>query len=277
MTQKSILITGCSSGIGNHAAHALQARGWRVFATCRKEADCDRLRNEGLESFQLDYEDTASIATAAERTLAETGGTLDALFNNGAYAIPGAAEDMPTDAFRAIFEANFFGWHELTRRVIPVMRKQAHGRIVQCSSVLGFAALRFRSPYVSTKHALRGYSNTLRYELDGTGIHIIQLEPGPIDTLIRVNSRQHYEKWITVEGSAWENGYRGALNRRLYADDLPKDKFELGCEATTAKLIRALEDPRPRSKYMVTTPTYFIHWAQRLLPGTWVDSILKRN
>ncbi|MEM7424368.1 MAG: SDR family NAD(P)-dependent oxidoreductase, partial [Pseudomonadota bacterium] len=231
----------------------------------------------GLESYRLDYEDAQTIEAAFDETMTRTDGRLDALFNNGAYAIPGATEDFPADAFRAIFEANFFGWHDLTRRVIPVMRQQGGGRIVQCSSVLAFAALRFRSPYVATKHALKGYSDTLRYELAGTGVHVIQLEPGPIDTKIRINSRRHFERWIEIDGSAWARSYRDALHKRLYADDLPKDRFELTCEATTAKLVRALDAPRPHARYMVTTPTYFLHWAKRLLPGRWVDSILIRN
>ncbi|MEM7210382.1 MAG: SDR family NAD(P)-dependent oxidoreductase [Pseudomonadota bacterium] len=279
MTQKSILITGCSSGIGEHVAHALKARGWRVFATCRKAEDCARLETEGLESFVLDYADTESIRSAVAETLERTGSTLDALYNNGAYAIPGAVEDMPTDAYRAIFEANFFGWHELTRQLIPVMRKQGHGRIIQCSSVLGFSALRMRSPYISTKFALEGYTDCLRYELAHakTGIHVILLQPGPIDTMIRVKSRPHYEKWIEPEKSFLKDFYAKVVHRRLYAEDLPKDRFELGCDATTAKLIHALESPRPKVRYMVTTPTYIIHWIKRLLPASWVDSVLIRN
>ncbi|PKP79331.1 MAG: short-chain dehydrogenase, partial [Alphaproteobacteria bacterium HGW-Alphaproteobacteria-2] len=169
MGAHSILITGCSSGIGHDAAQGLRARGWRVFATCRKEADCVRLRGDGFESFRLDYEDADSIAAAAEEALARTGGRLDALFNNGAYAVPGAVEDLPADALRAIFEANLFGWHDLTRRVIPAMRAQGHGRIVQCSSVLGFSALRWRGAYVATKHALEGLTDVLRLEMRDTG------------------------------------------------------------------------------------------------------------
>ena len=119
MTQKSILITGCSSGIGYDAAHGMKARGWRVFAACRKQADCDRLIAEGLESPRLDYQDEKTIEAAVAEVLEATDGTLDALFNNGAFGCPGAVEDLPSDALRDIFEANFFGWHELTRQIIP--------------------------------------------------------------------------------------------------------------------------------------------------------------
>lgn len=178
---RSILITGCSSGIGYDAAHALKARGWRVFATCRQQGDCDRLIGEGLESFPLDYASEDSIAAAVAETLSRTGGTLDALFNNGAFACPGAVEDLPRGALREIFETNLFGYHDLTRRLIPTFRAQGHGRIIQCSSVLGLVGAKWRGAYVATKHALEGLTDVMRLEMDGTGIDLILIEPGPID------------------------------------------------------------------------------------------------
>ncbi len=280
-TRRCLLITGCSSGIGHHAAHAMAKRGWRVFASCRKEADCARLREEGLESPRIDYQDTASIEAGLAAVLEATGGRLDALFNNGAFASPGAVEDLPTDALRAIFEANFFGWHELTRRVIPVMRRQGNGRgagrIVQNSSVLGFAALKMRGAYNATKFALEGYTDTLRLELRRTDIHPILIEPGPVRTLIRENARAHYERWIDREGSVWAAFYRDVLEPRLYAENPPQDPGELTCEATTAKLIHALESPRPRPRYYVTTPTYVAGTLKRLLPTRALDWVLARG
>lgn len=276
-TRRTILITGSSTGIGHHAAHALAARGWRVFASCRKAEDCARLISEGLESPRIDYQDEAAIAAGLDEVLAATGGRLDALFNNGAFASPGAIEDLPTDAFRAIFEANFFGWHELTRRVLPVMRAQGHGRIVQNSSVLGFAALRMRGAYNSTKFALEGYTDTLRLELRGTDIHVALLEPGPIRTRIRENARAHYERWIDAKNSPWAGLYAAALEPRLYTENPPPDRFELGCEATTAKVIHALESPRPRARYYVTTWTYIAGIIRRVCPTRWSDAILIRG
>ena len=176
MAERSILITGCSSGIGYHAAHGLKARGWRVFATCRRAADCDRLRAEGLESFPLDYADEDSIASALAEVLTRTGGTLDALYNNGAFASPGLVEDLPRGALREIFEVNLFGYHDLTRRVIPVMRAQGHGRIINCSSVLGLVGLQWRGAYVATKFAMEGLTDVLRMEMEGTGIHVSLIE-----------------------------------------------------------------------------------------------------
>ena len=275
--QRSILITGCSSGIGHHAAHALQARGWRVFATCRKEEDCQRLRDEGLESFRLDYEEIQSIEVAFEEALEHTGGRLDALFNNGAYAIPGAAEDLPTRALRQIFEANFFGWHALTRRVIPVMRAQGHGRILMNSSVLGLAALRMRAAYVATKFALEGYTDTLRLELRETPIHVMLMEPGPIRTKIRENARAHYERWIDRENSIWAEFYRDTLEPRLYKDKPAPDPFERSPLATTAKVIHAMESPRPKPRYYVTKATWMVATLRRVLPTRWLDSVLIRS
>ncbi len=275
--RRSVLITGCSSGIGHHAAHALAGRGWRVFATCRKEADCARLRAEGLESWPLDYQSADSIAAGLEEALARTGGTLGALFNNGAFASPGALEDMPTDGLREIFEANYFGWHELTRRAIPAMRRQGHGRILQNSSVLGFAGLRMRGAYVSTKFALEGYTDVLRLEMRGTPIRVILIEPGPIRTRIRENARAHYERWIDREGSAWAEFYRETLEPRLYTEPPPPDRFELSCAATTAKVIHALESPRPRARYYVTTPTYVAAFLKRLLPTRAFDWVMMRE
>ena len=147
----------------------MRARGWRVFASCRQQRDCDRLRAQGFESPRIDYQDADSIKAGLAEVLSATGGTLDALFNNGAHGLPGAVEDVPTDGLRHIFEANVFGWHELTRQVIPVMREQGHGRIVQCSSVLGLVAFPWRGAYVATKYAIEGLSDTLRLELRGTG------------------------------------------------------------------------------------------------------------
>ena len=274
MGTRSILITGCSSGIGYDAAQGLRARGWRVFATCRKEADCARLREEGFESFRLDYEDADSIAAAAEEAQARTGGRLDALFNNGAYAVPGAVEDLPADALRAIFEANLFGWHDLTRRVIPAMRAQGHGRIVQCSSVLGFSALRWRGAYVATKHALEGLTDVLRLEMRDTGIKVILIEPGPIATRIRINARAQFECWIDWQASPRADQYRDTLLPRLYTEGGRKDAFELQPEAVTRKLIRALEARDPAPRYYVTTPTYAVGLMRRILPTRLLDRML---
>ena len=277
MTGKSILITGCSSGIGLDCAIALQKRGWQVFAACRQKKDVSRLQSDyGLTSLVIDYEDEASIEVGLAEVLSQTGGKLDALFNNGAYAIPGAVEDLPTEALRTIFEANFFGWHHLTRAVMPIMRKQGHGRILQNSSVLGFAAMRYRGAYNATKFALEGLTDTLRLEVKQTNIDIILIEPGPIRTLIRENSYPHFEKWIEADKGAHKAVYKKALIPRLTAVNPPRDTFELMPDAVTKQVIDALETHRPKLRYRVTWATSFMMIFKRLLPTRLMDRIAIR-
>ncbi|ANB32838.1 NAD(P)-dependent dehydrogenase (short-subunit alcohol dehydrogenase family) [Rhodovulum sulfidophilum] len=276
MTGKSVLITGCASGIGHDATHALKARGWRVFATCRQAADCDRLAAEGLESLQLDYASEDSIATALDEVLSRTGGRLDALYNNGAFACPGAVEDLPRDALREIFETNLFGVHDLTRRVIPAMRAQGHGRIVNCSSVLGLVPLKWRGAYSATKYALEGLTDTLRLEMRDTPIRVILIEPGPVTSKIRVNSIPHFERWIDWQNSARADQYRNTLLTRLY-EDRGRDFFELPPSAVSRKLIHALESPRPRPRYFVTAPTHLMNLARRLLPTPALDWLIDKG
>lgn len=275
--EKTILITGCSSGIGYDAAHGLKRAGWRVFATCRAEADCERLRGEGLESFRLDYADQASIKAGLEEALLRTGGTLGAVFNNGAFGCPGALEDLPMGALREIFEVNLFGYHELARLVIPVMRRQGHGRIVNCSSVLGLVAMRWRGAYVATKFAMEGLTDVLRIEMSDTPIKVILIEPGPITSRIRANSIPHFERWVDWKASPRRAQYESTLLKRLYESTGKPDRFELPARAVTAKLQRALESPRPKARYFVTTPTYLMNVARRILPGAALDWVLGRR
>ncbi|NEX45911.1 SDR family NAD(P)-dependent oxidoreductase [Pseudotabrizicola algicola] len=273
--QRVVLITGCSSGIGLDAARGLRARGWRVFASCRQQADCDRLIAEGFESPRLDYADEASLASGLAQVLEATGGRLDALYNNGAFACPGAVEDLPRGALREIFETNLFGTHDLTRRVIPVMRAQGHGRIVQCSSVLGLVGLKWRGAYVASKFALEGLTDVLRIEMRGTGISVSLIEPGPITSRIRANAIPHFEKWIDWEGSARAAEYAG-LRGRLYEDRGP-DRFELPPARVTQKLIHALESRRPRARYYVTTPTHLMGVLRRILPTRALDWVIAKG
>jgi NAD(P)-dependent dehydrogenase (short-subunit alcohol dehydrogenase family) len=276
MPAKSILITGCSSGIGLAAAMEMRERGWRVFAACKQQVDCDRLRTMGFESPRMDYTDTSSLHQGLNEVLEATGGTLDVVFNNGAHGGPGAVEDLPTDALRAIFEANFFGWHEVTRSIIPIMRAQGHGRIIQCSSVLGFVTLPWRGAYVATKFALEGLTDTLRIEMRDTNIDIVLIEPGPIGTKIRENSIPHFERWIDWKSSARVEQYKTNLLKRLYEPD-GTDTFELPASAVVKKLIHAAEAKRPRARYFVTTPTYLMGFLRRLLPTRMLDWVISKG
>jgi len=274
MTQRSILITGSSSGIGYDAAHGFRALGFRVFASCRAQADCDRLMAEGFDSPRIDYADSDSIVTGLTQVLGTTGGTLDVLYNNGAFACPGAVEDLPRDALREIFETNVFGYQELTNLVIPVMRAQGHGRIIQCSSVLGIVGLKWRGAYVATKFALEGLTDVLRVEMSDTPIKIILIEPGPITSDIRQNAIPHFEQWIRWKGSARAAEYE-ALRERLYTDSGP-DAFELPASAVTKKLIHAATSKRPKARYYVTKPTYLMGFLRRILSTRLLDAVIRR-
>jgi NAD(P)-dependent dehydrogenase (short-subunit alcohol dehydrogenase family) len=274
MEQRSVLITGCSSGIGLHTARGLKVRGYRVFATARKQDDVDKLNVEGLESMQLDISSSASIQNAFDQILQKTDGKLYALFNNAAFGISGAVEDLTRDALRDIFETNLFGTHELTRLVIPVMRKEGEGRIIQNSSVLGFVALKYRGAYNATKFALEGLSDTLRMELEGTNIFVSLVEPGPIESDFRKNAFAAYKRYIDKNNSVFREIYQ-QTEERLQTEG-PVVPFTLGPEAVLKKVIHALESRRPKARYYVTFPTYLFGYLKRVLPTSVMDKILER-
>lgn len=271
---RSILITGCSSGIGRCVAAGLKDRGYRVFATARKQEDVDILIADGFESVQLDLANSASINFAVSSILQKTGGNLYALFNNGAYGQPGAVEDLQRNVLRDLFEVNLFGTQELTNLVIPVMRKQGYGRIIQNSSVLGFVALKYRGAYTASKYALEGLSDTLRQELQGSGIHVCLIEPGPITSAFRKNAHLAYLRNINKQNSYHRRIY-SAMEQRLLKKEAVVP-FTLGPEAVLRKVIHALESPGPRIHYYVTFPTYLFAFLKRTLPARWLDRILIR-
>jgi len=273
-SKKSILITGCSSGIGLCCAKGLAARGWRVFATARKQPDVDMLTQEGLEALPLDLADPASIEAALDEVLRRTGGTLDALFNNGAYGQPGAVEDLRREVLREQFETNLFGTHDLTIRVLKIMRKQGYGRIVTNSSLLGYISLPFRGAYNASKHALEGLTDTLRLELRGSGIHISLIEPGPVTSRFRANAFAMNHRNNDKSQSPIRATYEGMEKRLLKKG--PAQPFTLPPEAALEKLIHALESKRPRIRYYVTFPAHLFAWLKRLLPDAMVDWVMAR-
>ncbi|EXJ13777.1 SDR family oxidoreductase [Imhoffiella purpurea] len=270
----TLLITGCSSGIGHHCAKGMAARGWTVIASARRQEDVARLADEGLTAVRLDLDDPDSIRRGLEETLALTGGRLDALFNNGAYGQPGAVEDLSRDTLRAQLETNLLGWHDLTSRVIPIMRRQGRGRIVHNSSVLGLVALPFRGAYVASKFALEGLTDTLRLELRGTGIGVSLIEPGPILSRFRDNAYRAFRERIDVESSPHREAYLQA-EARLTKEGAAQP-FTLPPEAVLKKLVHALENPRPKARYYVTFPTHLLGVLRRLLPTAGLDWLLAR-
>ena len=272
MEEKSILITGCSSGIGICVAEGLLKRGYRVFATARKHEDVEALLNKGMESFQLDLDDSISIKGAVHEVLNKTEGKLFALFNNGGFGQPGAIEDLRRDVLREQFETNVFGYLELTNLILPTMRKQGYGRIIQNSSILGFISLPFRGAYTASKHALEGLSDTLRMELKGTDIFVSIIEPGPIEAKFRQNAYAKYKENIDAKSSHFHKQYE-AMEERLTKETAPLP-FTLPPTAVLEKVLRVLESSKPKARYYVTTPTYIFAGLKRLLPGFLLEKLL---
>ncbi len=273
MNNKSILITGCSSGIGYYCAKALKKRGYHVLATTRQEDDVQRLLKENLEAFKLDLSDSRSIQDAVEEVKKRSNGKLFALFNNGAYGQPGAVEDLRREVLKEQFETNLFGTHELTVKLLPLMRTQGYGRIIQNSSVLGFVALRFRGAYNASKYALEGLSDTLRLELMETDIHVSLLQPGPIRSDFRKNALEKFITNIDRENSPFKEEYVKKLQGLQSTEDVA---FTLGEEAVFDALVHALESKKPKARYRITKPTIFFWFLKRILSTRSLDKILRK-
>jgi len=273
-SSKTVLITGCSTGIGYCVAKGLHKRGYRVFATARKPSDVDRLQNEGLHGLLLDLDDSETIKNCVAEVLRQSNGRIDVLFNNGAYGLPGAIEDLTRDMLRAQLETNLLGTLELTNLVIPVMRKQGSGRIIQNSSVLGLIALPYRGAYNTSKYALEGLSDTLRLELHDTGIFVSLIEPGPIESEFRKNAFAAYKKYINRDASSHREIYT-RMEKRLTKEGNVTG-FTLPADAVLEKVIHAIESPKPKVRYYVTFPTYLLAVLKRILSHRALDRILLR-
>ena len=269
---RSVLITGCSSGIGHCVAHGLNERGYKVIASARKTEDVDRLLAEGLDCIQLDLDHPDSIQRAVDELSEKTGRKLYGLFNNAGFGQPGAVEDLRRDVLRAQFETNVFGTIDLTNRLIPWMRDAGEGRIIQNSSVLGFVSLAYRGAYNASKYALEGLYDTLRLELAGTHIHAVLIEPGPVSSRFRTNAFAAYKRNIDIDNSAHRENYL-ATERRLTREG-PAVPFTLPPEAVLKKVIKALEHTPPRPRYYVTLPTYLFGTLKRLLSTAAMDRVL---
>jgi len=271
---KEVLITGCSTGIGLCVAKGLKERGYRVFATARNPQDVESLKNEGLESFVLDLNDSNSIKGTLDKILEQTDGKLFGLFNNAGFGQPGAVEDLTRQALREQFETNVLGLVELTNLVLPIMRKQGSGRIIQNSSVLGFVVMPFRGAYSASKFALEGISDALRIELTGTNIFVSLVEPGPIESKFRDNAHKKFRENIDVDQSPHKERYQAMISR--LTKETPSYPFTLPPEAVLKKVIDALENPKPKPRYYVTFPTYLFAYLKRILPQFLMDFVLIR-
>jgi short-subunit dehydrogenase len=271
-TRKTILITGCSSGIGYDTAHHLHKNGYRVFASARKEEDVKRLQEEGLDTYLLDVTKPETITQTLKEILAQTGGTLYAVFNNAGYGQPGAVEDIPTDVLKEQFETNLFGLHEMTRQVLPIMRAQGYGRIIQHSSVLGLISLRFRGAYNASKYAIEGLNDTLRLELDQEDIHVITINTGPVHSNFRKNATKKYHEHIEGKPTVFEEAYKKEL--LPYEGKKKSDPFTRTSDVVIANIRKALEAKRPKPRYYNTSATYLLGGLKRILPSALLDKIL---
>jgi NAD(P)-dependent dehydrogenase (short-subunit alcohol dehydrogenase family) len=281
----SILITGCSSGIGRRCAERCRDEGWRVFATARSPADVEILGKDGFETFALDLESSESILTAIAELKTRLGEkALDAVFHNGAYGMAGAIEDLSREALRTQFETNLFGTVELNNYLIPLFRKQGHGRIVLNSSVLGFVSLPFRGAYNASKYALEGIADTLRLELRNTGINISLIEPGPIESKFRENAylafQRHVEPRLSDptrngEGKSPHQGAYQSMIERLQKSG-PVAPFTLPADAVADALLHAITHSRPRIRYRVTFPTRLFAVLKRILSARLLDRFLAK-
>jgi NAD(P)-dependent dehydrogenase (short-subunit alcohol dehydrogenase family) len=270
---KSILITGCSTGIGYTCALGLKARGYRVLATVRTIEDAKRLETEGLEVLMLDYAHSSSVQACAKQVTKLTEGKLFGLINNGAYGQPGAVEDLTRKVLEDQFAANFFGWHELTTLCLPLLRANGAGRIVNVSSVLGIAAMKWRGAYNASKFAIEGLTDTMRLELRGSGISVSTIEPGPIASKFVETSLKNFEKNIDIEKSNYKDAYQ---RQRARLGKGGSNRFKLPPEAVLKKLVHALESNHPKAHYYVTTPTYIMGIARRILPQGLMDRFIDR-
>jgi NAD(P)-dependent dehydrogenase (short-subunit alcohol dehydrogenase family) len=273
---RTVLITGCSSGIGRATADLLRDRGWRVFAAVRRPADQAALAAAGFEAVLIDLDSSASIHLGFAHVMAATGGTLDALVSNAAYGQPGAVEDLSRDALRRQFESNLFGTVELANLAIPVMRAQGDGRgsgrLVFVSSILGLVAMPMRGAYNASKFALEGLADTLRMELRDTGIGVALVEPGAIESRFREHALEAAERQIDFAHSVHAARYERM--RQLNAAPGGKTRGSLPPTAVAEVIRHALESAAPRRRYLVTSHAKLLASLKRILPASWIDALL---
>ncbi|WP_020394027.1 SDR family NAD(P)-dependent oxidoreductase [Thiolinea disciformis] len=269
---RNILVTGCSSGIGYCVAKGLRERGYQVFATARKPDDIQRLESEGFKVIPLELADPTSVEDCARELMLRTNSDVYAVFHNGAYGQAGALEDISRAVLEKQFAANVFGWHQLNNLLIPLMRHQAQGRIIFNSSLLGYVSLPFRGAYNASKHAIEGLADTLRLELNQTGIHVVLIEPGPVTSRFRPNALKSLLEHVDIERSVHRHKYQGAIKRLEKAG--PAAPFTLPPEAVLEKVIHALESETPKARYRVTFPSHLFAVLKRLLSTRWLDKVL---
>ena len=270
---KSVLITGCSTGIGLCIALGLQKKGYRVFPTVRSTNDLKNLQDMGFEALQLDLSSSESIKAAVFKLFEKTD-SLYALINNGAYGQAGALEDISREVMDKQFQTNVFGWHELTNLILPKMRNLDSGRMIYISSVLGFVAMPFRGPYIASKFAIEGLVATLRLELRNTNIKFSVIQPGPIESKFRQNAYKAFKENVDSSNSHYLDQYQLMIKRLKSGKNV---KFTLPPEAVLKSVLHALESSSPKNYYRVTFPTKLFAFLGNILPSKLMDNILNKS
>lgn len=267
----NIVITGCSTGIGLETANYLKDKFITVYPTARYEKDVQMLKDLGFEhAMQLDVTKPEMIETVIEKVL-ELEGHIDVWFNNAGYGQPGAIEDITTTTLREQFETNVFGLHECTRQIIPVMRKQGHGKIIQHSSVLGIISLFGRGAYNASKYAVEGLTDTLRLELKDTRIYPVLLNTGPIASHFRQTAVKKLEENVDMEHSVFKDKYHASI--KGIGKKVPFKEEAVSVARVVHKIILA-DKPKPR--YYITKATYLLGYLKRILSTGLLDQILKK-
>ena len=268
---QNIVITGCSTGIGLETSKYLREQGITVYPTARKTEDVEMLKSLGFEhAMPLDVTKPETIRKVIERVI-EKEGVIDVWFNNAGYGQPGALEDVRTEVLREQFETNVFGIHECTRQILPVMREQGYGKIIQHSSVLGLISLFGRGAYNASKYAIEGLADTLRLELDGTDIHVSLLNTGPITSHFRQTAMQKLRENVDIEHSIHKKKYESSL--RAKKSNVPFNEEAVSVAKVVHHIVLA---PRPKPRYYITKATYLLGYLKRILSTSMLDQVLRK-
>jgi short-subunit dehydrogenase len=265
----NIVITGCSTGIGLETANYLNERFITVYPTARYQKDVELLKESGFEhAMLLDVTKAESITAVIERVL-EMEGKIDVWFNNAGYGQPGGIEDITTETLRQQFETNVFGLHECTRQIIPVMREQGRGKIIQHSSVLGIISLFGKGAYNASKYAIEGLADTLRLELKDTGIYPVLLNTGPITSHFRETAVKKLEENIDIEHSVFKEKYLASIKGTH-----KKVPFNEEAESVARVVHKIILADKPKPRYYITKATYLLGYLKRVLSTSLLDRLL---
>src|SRR2546423_897146 len=270
-TSTVVLITGCSTGIGRATGERLARKGWNVYASARRPESIEDLKQKGCKTLALDVTDEASMRAAVDQVVGEEG-AVGALVNNAGYSQSGALESVPMDQLRRQFETNVFGLLRMCQLVLPGMREQRDGRIVNISSMGGRVTFPGGGAYHATKYAVEALSDVLRFEVSGFGIHVVLIEPGLIRT-------QFGEAAVSSIGEIEQDGPYAKFNAAVVATTAgayhgPLSRLGAGPEAVARTIEKALTKSRPKARYPVTASARLMLAQHAILPDRAWDAMV---